>query len=102
MRLLYFETAEPSSVASIVLPFGVKKCKIRAGAGTLPVTGLGVVSAGAFNTLGDYTFPIINGLSPNTFTFNNTSTTATQLYVLVEELGGLPDPDYFNREVEPY
>lgn len=102
MRLLYFETAEPSSVASIVLPFGVKKCKIRAGSGTLPVTGLGVVSSGAFNTLVDYTFPIINGLSPNTFTFNNTSTTATQLYVLVEELGGLPDPDYFNREVEPY
>lgn len=41
-------------------------------------------------------FPIIAGKSPNTFTISYWDANATVLYILINELGGVPDPNYFS------
>lgn len=41
-------------------------------------------------------FPIIDGKSPCVFKFRNYGTGGLYLNIVVEELGGIADPDYFN------
>lgn len=43
-----------------------------------------------------FEFPIIDGKSPNTFTIEYWEASATTLHILINELGGIPDPNYFS------
>ena len=89
MQLLYSAEITARN-KNLTVPFGVKRCKMRSSAQTPIITGIGPIGATAINACTSLEFPIINGTSPNTF---------TTTYVLVEELGAIPDPDYFTREV---
>ena len=73
--------------------------KIRSSAQTPIITGIGPIGTTAINACTSLEFPIINGTSPNTFTTTFGGMETLTIYVLVEELGGIPDPDYFTREV---
>lgn len=97
MKLLYSAEITASN-KTLTVPFGVKRCKMRSSAQTPIITGIGPIGTTAINACTSLEFPIINGTSPNTFTtFGGTD--AITIYVLVEELGGTPDPEYFTREV---
>lgn len=98
MKLLYEMSAPAKQNTTIVLPVGVSQVKIRATV-TVNVLNVGVISNTAINQCNSIRFPIINGKSPNTFTAFNIGDTAGTLYVFVEELGGIPDPDYFTGGV---
>ena len=80
-----------------MLPFGVKKMKINSTAGC-ESNELGKLTTAAFSQQQSYSFPIIDGSSPNVFTFKAPSERLV-VSVFVEEVGGTPDPDYFTREV---
>ena len=98
MQLLY--SAEITSRnKTLTVPFGVKRCKMRSSAQTPIITGIGPIGTTAINACTSLEFPIINDKSPNTFTTTFGGPETLTIYVLVEELGGIPDPDYFTREV---
>lgn len=97
MKLLYTVTLNSGSVGSIILPFGVKKMKINSTSGC-ESNELGKLATVALSQLQPYSFPIIDGSSPNVFTFKAPSERLV-VTVFVEEIGGTPDPDYFTREV---
>ncbi len=99
MQLLYSATIEPSGNKTLTIPFGVKRCKMRSSAQTPVIIGVGPISTGAINTVTELEFPIINGKSPNTFTTSYAGDDTITIYLLVEEIGGLPDPDYFTGGV---
>lgn len=98
MNLLYSANIEPSGNKTLTVPFGVKRCKMRSSAQVPVIVGIGPISSSAFNTITDFKFPI-NGQSPNTFTTSFGGTETITIYLLVEEIGGTPDPEYFTREV---
>lgn len=60
------------------------------------LTELGTIASAGFNMVEDISFPIINGKSPSVFTINNWADGAVSLEVLIEEIGGIPDPNYFS------
>lgn len=97
MKLIYTATLNSGSPGSIVLPFGVKKMKINSTAGC-ESNELGKLTTVAFSQQQSYSFPIIDGSSPNVFTFKAPSERLV-VSVFVEEVGGTADPDYFTREV---
>ena len=99
MNLLYSATIEPSGNKTLTVPFGVKRCKMRSSTQVPVIVGIGPISSSAFNTITDFEFTIINGQSPNTFTTSFSGTETITIYLLVEEIGGTPDPEYFTREV---
>lgn len=68
MKLLYTVTLNSGPPGSIVLPFGVKKMKINSTAGC-ESNELGKLTTAAFSQQQSYSFPIIDGSSPNVFTF---------------------------------
>lgn len=98
MKLLYSAEITARN-KTLTLPFGVKRCKMRSSAQTPIITGIGPIGTTSINACTSLEFPIINGTSPNTFTTTFGGTETLTIYVLVEELGGIPDPDYFTREV---
>lgn len=98
MQLLYSAKITASN-KTLTVPFGVKRCKMRSSAQTPIITGIGPIGTTAINACTSLEFPIINDKSPNTFTTTYVGTEAITIYVLVEELGGTPDPDYFTRGV---
>ena len=98
MKLLYSAEITARN-KTLTVPFGVKRCKMRSSAQTPIITGIGPIGTTAINACTSLEFPIINGMSPNTFTTTFGGTETLTIYVLVEELGGIPDPDYFTREV---
>lgn len=95
MKLLYSATIEPSGNKTLTIPFGVKRCKMRSSAQVPIIIGVGPIASGTFNSVTEFEFPIINGKSPNTFTTSYAGTDTISIYLLVQEIGGLPDPDYF-------
>lgn len=95
MQLLYSATIEPSGNKTLTIPFGVKRCKMRSSAQVPVIIGVGPIGSGAINSVTDFEFPIINGKSPNTFTTSYAGADTISIYLLVQEIGGLPDPDYF-------
>ena len=100
MKLLY-EVSVPKKkkgIGTIVLPVGVSQVKIRA-AVNVNVLNVGVISNAGINQCNSIRFPIIDGKSPNTFTAFNNGDSVGNLYVFIEELGGIPDPDYFTGGV---
>lgn len=57
---------------------------------------LGSVGTEPFNIGYPYEFPIIDGKSPNTFTIEYWDPNAKLLRILITEIGGIPDPNYFS------
>ena len=98
MKLLYEVSVPSKAISTIVLPMGVAQAKIRA-AVNVNVLNVGIISNASINQCNSIRFPIINGKSPNTFTAYNNGDAAGNLYIFVEEFGGMPDPDYFTTEV---
>lgn len=96
MKLLYTITVPTSGSVRLQIPYGISSCKMRMGTNGM-VENVGFVSSAGVNQTTDIKFPIINGKSPNTFKISQTGTpeTVTTFYLLVTELGGIPDPDYF-------
>ena len=68
MKLLYTTLVESGSPGSITIPFGVKKMKINVTPGC-ESNELGKLTITAFSQQQSYSFPIIDGSSPNVFTF---------------------------------
>ena len=88
MKLLYTITVPANGSVELIIPIGVKSCKMRAGSNVL-VEGVNVTP--------DIKFPIIAGKSPCKFEISQISGAAvsTTFYVLITEIGGIPNPDYF-------
>lgn len=57
---------------------------------------LGSIGNHTMNISVPFEFPIIDGKSPNTFTIDYWSNETKLLYILISELGGIPDPNYFS------
>ena len=91
MKLLYTISVPTSGSVTLQIPYGISSCKMRM------VENVGFVSSAGVNQTTDIKFPIINGKSPNTFKISQTGSpeTVTTFYLLITELGGIPDPDYF-------
>lgn len=96
MKLLYTISVPTSGSVTLQIPYGVSSCKMRMGTSGV-VENVGWISSVGMNDANDIKFPIINGKSPNTFKVTQTGTaeTSTNFYLLITELGGIPDPDYF-------
>ncbi len=94
MKLLYEVSVPSKANGTIVLPVGVSQVKMRSSA-NLTVSNVGTIAGYGLNQCTSIRFPIINGKSPNTFTAYNSSDSVVVFYVFIEELGGIPDPDYF-------
>ena len=94
MKLQYIVSVPATSTAEITLPFGVSQVKLR-GSVPMPITGIGQISNAGINQCTSIRIPIIDGKSPNTFSAYNSEANAANFYLFVEELGGIPDPDYF-------
>lgn len=96
MTLRYRFTSLESGT-ELLLPVGVKKCKIYTQNVSVIVTELGLITPSSVTTATHIEFPIINGKSPSKFTVSSVSGNGTPvLEILIEELGGAPDPDYFD------
>ena len=63
--------------------------------GTVTIKELGNITASSLLNSALLEFPIIQGTSPCCFTIN-WGTNATEFTILISELGGIPDPNYFN------
>lgn len=98
MKLLYSINVPATDSVELIIPIGVKSCKMRAGNNVF-VGDVGVCSTSGINVAPDIKFPIIDGKSPCKFKISQTSgaTTPTTFYLLITEIGGLPNPDYFNE-----
>lgn len=90
---LYYNFSLKSS-ETFELPVGIKKIKIRSATKATYILELGYISTVAINQCVDIEFPIINGKSPCKFT--NTGSEDVVLHVLISEIGGIPDPNYFS------
>lgn len=100
MKLLYTITVPTSGSVTLQIPYGISSCKMRMGTNGV-VENVGFVSSAGVNQTTDIKFPIINGKSPNTFKVSQTGTPeyVTTFYLLITEIGGIPDPNYFATEV---
>ena len=98
MKLQYILSIPATSTAAITLPFGVAQVKMR-GSVSMPVIGIGQISNAGINQCTSIRFPIIDGKSPCTFSAYNSEANAANFYLFVEELGGIPDSDYFTGGV---
>lgn len=97
MKLLYaFEKSKYPVGSKITLPVGIKKAKMMFLGAYCSIKELGSVGNQPLSLCVPYEFPIIDGKSPNTFTMEYWESNATVLYILITEIGGIPDPNYFS------
>lgn len=98
MKLLYSIVVPATDSVELIIPIGVKSCKMRAGSNVL-VKGVGVCSTTGINVTPDIKFPIIAGKSPCKFEISQISgaESSTTFYLLITEIGGIPNPDYFKE-----
>ena len=96
MKMYYTINVPATGSVTLQVPYGISKCKMRIGTSGV-AENVGWISSVGMNDTSDIKFPIINGKSPNTFKVSQTgnSESATTFYLLITELGGIPDPDYF-------
>lgn len=90
MKLLYSIVVPATGSVELIIPIGVKSCNVL-------VTDVGVCSTTGINVTPDIKFPIIAGKSPCKFEISQISgaESATTFYLLITEIGGIPNPDYF-------
>lgn len=99
MQLLYkFNKSTHPQGSKITIPFGIKKMKIRFDVDGGSISEIGWITAQPFNSSTSIEFPIINGRSPNTFTLSYLGSNTSNVEILLQELGGIPDPNYFSDE----
>ena len=80
----------------ILFPFGIKKMRFRS-ANNIKANFFGLINTTDYN---DFEFPVINGKSPNYFKFKMIEgVVGSGVAVLIEEIGGVPDPSYFGDEL---
>lgn len=97
MKLLYtFNKSTYPEGSKITIPFGIKKMKIKCDRDGVTIAEIGWINAQSFNVIEPIEFPIINGRSPNTFTILYLGSNTTNVEILLQELGGIPDPNYFS------
>lgn len=97
MKLVYtFNKSTHPQGSKITIPFGIKKMKIKTDVGSATILEIGGISGQQFNVCTPIEFPIINGKSPNTFTLSYLGSNTTNVEILLQELGGIPDPNYFS------
>lgn len=82
--------------SSISLPYGLKKIKIKVDTGLVTIMELGNIGGGYLNIIKSIEFPIVDGKSPNTFNILYWNDSTKEIEIFVEELGGIPDPNYFS------
>lgn len=96
MKLIYtFEKTKYPIGSKITVPFGIRKMKIKCDRGSATLREIGGISSQPFNVCTAIEFPIINGKSPNTFTLSYLDANTTNVEILLQELGGIQDPNYF-------
>lgn len=95
LRYIFKKSSYPEQ-STITLPYGVKKIKIKANGKGASLKELGYLAGDNVNTSVSICFPIVNEKSPNTFTISYWSDDADQIEIFIEELGGKPNPGYFN------
>ena len=97
MKLLYSFTKEKYPRLSFIsLPYGLKKIKIKVDSGIVTIANIGNIGSTNINLLTDLQFPIIDGKSPNTFKILYWSDNTKEIQIFIEEIGGVPDPNYFD------
>ena len=97
MKLLYtFNKSTYPQGSKITIPFGIKKMKIKSDRDSVTISEIGGINQQSFNMSTPIEFPIINGRSPNTFTLAYLGSNTTNVEILIQELGGIPDPNYFS------
>lgn len=97
MKLLYrFDKSEYPVKSKVTLPVGIKKAKITFLGGYCTIAELGSIGTQPMSICVPFEFPIIDGKSPNTFTIEYWEASASALYILINEIGGIPDPNYFS------
>lgn len=81
MKLFYSISVPANGSVELIIPIGVKSCKMRAH-NNVTVEDVGVCATTGVNTLPDIKFPIIDGKSPCKFkiTQGSGSTTTTFFY----------------------
>ena len=90
-----FSKTDYPAGSKIVLPFGIRKAKFRAGGATVIISEIGAISIAPINQITSMEFPTVDGKSPNTFTISSWTDNATSLYINVESIGGVPDNKFF-------
>lgn len=97
MKLLYgFNKSVYPNGSKVTLPVGIKKAKFMFLGGYCTIKEVGSIGNHPMNISIPIEFPIIDGKSPNTFTIDYWDTNAKILYILIAEIGGIPDPNYFS------
>lgn len=81
--------------SSISVPYGLKKIKLKVDTGLATIRELGNIGGGYVNNVNSIEFPIVDGKSPNTFDILYWADSTKEIEIIVEELGGIPDPNYF-------
>ncbi len=95
IKLSYvFKKSEHPVGSDVSIPIGVKKAKFSCN-GHINLRYIGDVGGTPLNATNSLEFPIINGRSPNTFSVQFYSANVDQFIIFVEEIGGIPDPNYF-------
>lgn len=91
MKLLYtFNAVKVND--KLTLPVGIKKCLITIeGTGSVTLTEIGLVEFAM-----ERTFPTIQNTSPCEFTVSAVDGDSINVSILVSEIGGLPDKNYFS------
>lgn len=78
-----------------MLPVGIKRAKIRTEGSTVFFKELGDSTQNKFPEIKSYEFPIFDNRSPCKFTLAKDYPNLSSVQVLIEEIGGIPDPNYF-------
>lgn len=94
IKLSYTFQIEANQAFELLLPFGIKKMRIRPGQTSNTNFYRTVLTADT----NDFEFPIIDGKSPNYLYFAPNKDVRT-VALLIEEIGGVPDSSYFGDEI---
>lgn len=111
MNIFMYSNISEASIQNpyvVELPAPVKKIILRVNTSSASLMGYNVTDSNMVTTVNISTisinqampleFPIIRGFSPNTLLIVNVGATLN-LQVVIEELGGKPDPDYWYKDM---
>lgn len=100
MYAWYFTNLVANDIA--VIPVGAKAIKYRTSSSGSNIDFGAIISSSsvALNDSTEVVFPIVKNMSPNSFKIVTVGSSAenTSLTIIVNELGGTPDPYYFERD----
>lgn len=94
IKLSYTLQIEANKAFELLLPFGIKKMRIRPD----QTSNTNFYRSVLITDANDFEFPIIDGKSPNYLYFAPIKNTRT-VALLIEEIGGVPSSSYFGDEL---